>query len=479
MVGMRTEGGALDTVAVQALAANFAGHLLQPGHPGYEEARRVWNGHIDRRPAVIARCSGPADVLAAVRFAREHELPVAVRGGGHAIAGHAVTDGGIVVDLSAMTAVRVDPPARTARIEGGCLNSHLDRETQAFGLATTGGIVSHTGVTGLMLGGGIGHLQRAFGLTVDNVISCDVVTADGSLVVADAEHHPELLWGLRGGGGNFGVVTSTQLRLFPLGPTVLAGMLAWPIEEAPQVLRLLRDLAAEAPEALGMMGNLRRAPAVPALPSELHGRPIAALLLCYAGPVADGEELLRPVRAFGRPVLDTLGPKPYAAFQKALDPAFPHGRHYYWKSHKVATLSDEVIDLLAAHAAALTSPLSTVAIFTAGGAVARVPDDATAYAHRDARHDINIVAAWLPDDPDPDRHVTWVRDLFAALTPQSRGVYVNFTSDDSSERVREAAYGADKWRRLVALKSTYDPDNVFRFNANIPPERSARPHPGQ
>jgi FAD/FMN-containing dehydrogenase len=415
-------------------------------------------------------------VVAAIRFAREHDLPVAVRGGGHAVAGHAVIDGGLVVDLSPMTGVRVDPDERTVRLQGGCLNAHLDRETQAFGLATTGGIVSHTGVTGLTLGGGIGHLQRRFGLAVDNMVSCDVVTADGRTVVADAQRHPELFWGLRGGGGNFGVVTSMQLRLHPLGPTVLAGMIAWPLDQAAPVLRLLRDLADKAPDALGMMAHLRCAPALQTIPPELHGRPIIALMVCYAGPFADGEAVLRDLRRFGRPVLDTVGPKPYVTHQQALDPAFPHGRHYYWKSHKVTALSDGVIDVLAAHAPALTSPLSTIAVFTGGGAAARVPEDTTAYAHRDARHDINIVAAWLPADPDPDRHVAWVRALFAALTPHSSGVYVNFTSDDALQRVREAAYGPQKWRRLVVLKTTYDPANVFRFNANIPPQAE---HPGQ
>ncbi|MGE5764302.1 MAG: FAD-binding oxidoreductase [Mycobacterium leprae] len=286
-MGVRDDIAAFDSAAVEALATNFAGQLLQPGQPGYPEARRVWNGQIDRRPALISRCSGVADLIAAIRFAREHEVPVAVRGGGHAVAGHAVSDGGLVVDLSSMTGVRVDPVQRTVRLQGGCLNAHLDRETQAFGLATTSGIVSHTGVTGLTLGGGIGHLQRSLGVAVDNLVSADVVTADGRLVVADADRHSDLFWGLRGGGGNFGVVTSTQLRLHPLGPTVLAGLVAWPMEEAARVLRLLRDLAAEAPDALGMMGNLRCAPAVPAVPAELHGRPIVALLLCYAGPVTE------------------------------------------------------------------------------------------------------------------------------------------------------------------------------------------------
>jgi FAD/FMN-containing dehydrogenase len=455
--------------AVEALTANFAGRLLGPDDPGYEEARRIWNGHIDRRPALIAGCSGAADVVSAVRVAREHGLLAAVRGGGHAVAGHAICDGGIVIDLSAMTGARVDPRGSTIRLQGGCLNVHLDRESQAFGLATTSGFVSHTGVAGLTLGGGIGHLMRKFGLSIDNLVSCDVVTADGEVLVASDQEHPDLFWGLRGGGGNFGVVTSLEFRLHPLGPTVLAGMVAWPMDDGPKVLGLLRDLAAEAPDELGVMANLRLAPPLPVISQELHGQPIIALIVSYAGPIEEGEAVLRQLREFGTPVIDAVGPKPYVAHQKFFDPAVPHGLHYYWKSHRLPPLTDEVIDVITEHASAITSPLTTVPIFTQGGAVARVPDDATAYPHRDAAHDINIVAAWRPDDPEPTRHIDWVRAFFAALEPHSAGVYVNFTSDDPPERIREAAYGAKKWRRLMALKNQYDPTNFFRLNANIPP----------
>ncbi|MGH8901647.1 MAG: FAD-binding oxidoreductase [Egibacteraceae bacterium] len=462
-------GQGINKAAVEALAADFAGRLLRPGDQDYEPARRIWNGHIDRRPGLIAQCSGPADVVAAVRFAREHDVLASVRGGGHAVAGHALCDDGMVIDLSPMTGARVDPLGSTIRVQGGCLGAHLDRESQAFGLATTGGIVSHTGVAGLTLGGGIGHLMRKFGLAVDNLVSCDVVTADAALVVASEQEHPDLFWGLRGGGGNFGVATSFEFRLHPLGPTMLAGIVAWPMDDAPKVLGLLRDLAAEAPDELGVMANLRLAPPLPVFPEQLHGKPIIALIVCYAGPVEEGEEVLRRVRRFGAPVLDTVAPKPYTAHQKLIDPALPHGLHYYWKSHKLAPLGDQVIDLIIEHASRIASPLTTVPIFTQGGAVARVADDATAYAHRDAAHDINIVAVWRPDDPEPDRHVEWVRTFFAALTPHSKGVYVNFTNDDDSDRIREAAYGPAKWQRLTALKSKYDPTNFFRLNANIPP----------
>jgi len=459
----------LQAADIEDLRARFLGDLVQPGDPTYDDDRKIWNGQIDRRPAVLARCRGVADVIAAVRFARERDALVAVRGGGHAVAGHALCDDGIVIDLSLMTGSRVDPQARTIRVEGGCLNEHLDRESQAFGLATTSGIVSHTGVGGLTLGGGIGHLMRTFGLSIDNLLSCDVVTADGEFLVASAQENPDLFWGLRGGGGNFGIVTSFELQLHPLGPTVLAGMVMWPMDDAPQVLGFLRDFVAEAPDEVGIMGNLRLAPPLPIVPEEMHGKPIVAIVPMYAGTVEEGEKALEPIRRFGTPVLDTVAPKPYVAHQKMFDPALPHGRHYYWKSHKLGPLTDDVIEIVAQQAERITSPLTTVPVFTQGGAVARVPDDDSAFPNRVAAHDINIVAAWMPDDPDPERHIEWVRGFFAALEPHSRGVYVNFTSDDSNESVRSRAYSSEQWSRLVALKAKYDPTNVFRLNANIPP----------
>jgi FAD/FMN-containing dehydrogenase len=461
---------ALDQAAVDTLEADFLGDLVGPDDPAYDDARKVWNGHIDRRPALIARCRGVADVIAAVRFAREHDLLAAVRGGGHAVAGHALCDEGIVIDLSLMTGSRVDPLAQTIRVEGGCLNEHVDRESQAFGLAVTGGIVSHTGVAGLTLGGGIGNIMRKFGLTIDNLRSCDVVTADGELLVASDEENPDLFWGLRGGGGNFGIVTSFEFQLHPLGPTVLAGLLAWPMDDAPQVLRFLRDFTADAPDEIGLMGNLRLAPPLPVVPEELHGKPIVGLIPTYAGPVEEGEPAFRPLREeLPTPPVDTFVPKPYVMHQKMLDPTAPHGRHYYWKSHTLGPLTDEMIDVVAAQAAAITSPLSTVPLFTLGGAVARVPEDATAFPNRDAAHDINIVASWLPDDPEPDRHIEWVRGFYGALEPYSKGVYVNFTSDDTTERTKSAAYNPEQWQRLVSVKAKYDPTNFFRMNANIPP----------
>jgi FAD binding domain/Berberine and berberine like len=460
---------AIDTNAVDELGAAFLGELVQPGDPTYDEARKVWNGHVDRRPALIARCRGVADVMAAVRFAREHDLLTSVRGGGHAVAGHALADDGIVIDLSLMTGSRVDPLARTIRVEGGCLNEHVDRESQAFGLAVTGGIVSHTGIAGLTLGGGIGNLMRKFGLTIDNLRSCDVVTADGELVVASEQENSELFWGLRGGGGNFGIVTSFEFQLYPLGPTVLAGLLAWPMDDAPRVLRFLSDFTADAPDEIGLMGNLRLAPPLPVVPEELHAKPIVGLVPTYAGPVEEGEAAFRALQELPTPPVNTFVPKPYVTHQKMLDPTAPHGRHYYWKSHTLGPLTDEMIDVVVEQAAGITSPMSTVPIFTLGGAVARVPEDATAFPNRDAAHDINVAASWMPEDPDPDRHIEWVRRFFGALEPYSKGVYVNFTSDDAPERTRSAAYNPEQWRRLVSLKAKYDPTNFFRMNANIPP----------
>ncbi|HZD69664.1 MAG TPA: FAD-binding oxidoreductase [Actinomycetes bacterium] len=458
---------ALDRGAVEDLDRRLRGDVVTPGDPHYEQARAIWNGQITRRPALIARCAGTADVIEAVRFARQWELPTSVRGGGHAVAGHALCDGGLVIDLSPMTAVRVDPVARTAHAQGGCLGVHLDRETQVLGLAVTGGIVSHTGIGGLTLGGGIGHLMRKLGLAIDNLRSCDVVTADGQLLVASEDDHADLLWGLRGGGGNFGIVTSFKYQLHPVGPEMLAGLLVWPMGDAPAVLRGFRDYVAEAPDELGVMANLRLAPALPAIPQELHGRPIVALVACYAGPVDAGEQVVRPLRGLGKPALDAIGPKPYVAHQQMFDAAFPHGRHYYWKSHKLPPLSDDAIEVIVAHAAAVIWPYSSVPIYTQGGAVARVPGDATAYPSRDAAHDINIVAAWEPGDPEPDRHIAWVRDFWSALAPSSVGAYVNYLSDEP-DAVLASVYGRERYARLRALKRTYDPTNFFRFNQNIP-----------
>src|SRR6476660_135583 len=345
---------------VQQLRTNFVGPLLRPFDERYEEVRSIWNGAIRRRPALIASCTGTADVLAVLRFARDRGLDISVRGGGHAVAGHALCDGGVLIDLSPMTSVRVDPESRPpcARAGGGALWSHLDRETQALGLAVTGGIVTHTGIGGLTLGGGIGHLMRKLGLTIDNLLSCDVVTADGRLVVASEDAHEALFWGLRGAGGNFGIVTSFEYKVHPVGPTVLAGMLLYPLDQAAEVLAYFRDYVAQAPDEVGILGNLRLAPPLPVVPPALQGKPVVAMVVCYAGAIEDGEKEFKELRGFVTPVLDKIAPQPYLAHQAMFDAAFPHGRGYYWKSCALGPLSDEMINILIRQAEKTTSPFS-------------------------------------------------------------------------------------------------------------------------
>lgn len=464
------EGGEtiLAESSVEAFRSSLRGELLARGDAGYKPARKIWNGQITRQPGLIARCAGTADVMAAVQFARENDLLVSVRGGGHAVNGDALADGGLMIDLANMDAVRADPFKRTARVEGGCLWRAVDHEAQRFGLAVTGGVVSHTGVAGLTLGGGIGHLMRKYGLTIDSLLSCDVVTADGAFLVASEEENTELFWGLRGGGGNFGVVTSFEFQLHPLGPTVLAGMLVYPMAEAAELLQFLRDYIDEAPDEVGLVASLRLAPPVLAIPEELHGQPVIAVLLCYAGDIEEGEKAFLPIRQFRKPIVDSVVPKPYVAHQQLLDPSALHGWHYYWKSQKLPRLSDEIINIVVEHCSNITSKLSTVPIFTLGGVVPRVDATATAYPGRSAMHDINIAAGWLPDDPDPDRHIAWVRNFWSALEPHSAGIYVNFMSDETQDKVA-SAYGAETYARLVTLKNKYDPSNFFRLNQNIKP----------
>ena len=459
---------AIPADALTRLTADFAGSVVTPGMADYDDVRAIWNGDIDCHPAAIARCTGPADAQAAIRFAREHDVEVSVRGGGHAVAGHALVDDGLVIDLSPMTGVRVDPDIQTVRVAGGALWSHVDREAQVFGLAVTGGVVSHTGVGGLTLGGGIGHLMRKYGLTIDSLRSCDLITADGELLVVDEHHHPDLFWGLRGGGGNFGIVTSFEFDLHPAGPIMHSGLIAWSMTDAPQVLAFMRDFIDDAPDEIGLMANLRIAPPAPFIPEELHGTPIVALLACYVGPIDDGEHALAPLQQFGRPVIDALGAQPYVAFQRTVDASVPHGNRYYWKAWKLPHLTDDVIGLIVEHAAGIPTPLSAVPIFCQSGAVARVDDDATAYPHRQARHDINMLASWLPDDLEAKRHRQWARDFYDALEPHAQGTYVNFLSDESDDAVA-GVYGIGKLERLRALKTEFDPTNIFHHNANIAP----------
>ena len=445
------------------------GELLLPTSPGYDTARAIWNGAIDRRPACIARCTGVADVVAAVRFARERDLLVSVRSGGHGVGGHSLCEGGLLIDLSPMKAVRVDPAGRTARAEAGVLWGELDRETQLFGLATVGGIVTHTGIAGLTLGGGIGRLMRKHGATVDNLLSADVVTAQGELVTASEEENPDLFWAIRGGGGNFGIVTSFEYRLHPVGPIVLAGPVFHSLEDAPEVLRFYRDFIAAAPDELTTIFELSVAPTVPFLPEDVHGKPVVMVGSCYAGSPDDGAEVVRPLKEFGRPLADLLDPKPYTALQSMFDPFVPHGWHRYWKSVELPPLTDGAIDTLVEHAAAFTSPRSYCIVFQLGGALARVREDETAFSQRDAAHNVNVNAVWTEDDPEAERHIAWAQGFFDGLQPHAGGrVYVNFLGDEGQARVR-AAYGERTYERLARLKRTYDGTNFFCSNQNIRP----------
>ena len=461
------ETGRIDAGHFAELRSRFRGALLRPGEEGYDEARRIWNGAIDRRPALVARTAGADDVAAALRFAREAELPVSVRGGGHAVAGHAVIDGGVMIDLSLMKAIAVDPAARTARAAGGVLWGELDRATQQFGLATTGGLISHTGVAGLTLGGGLGHLMRKHGLTVDNLLSADLVTADAESLHVDAETEPELFWGLRGGGGNFGIATALEYRLHPVGPLALGGPVFWPLADAPEVLRFLRDFAPEAPDELGITMSMMLAPPLPFLPREQFGQPVLSLVLVWSGDPAEGERALAPLRRLGAPIADAVSLAPYVFLQSMLDGGAPHGRHYYWKSHRLPVLSDGVIDVFMERMATMTSPFTQIQGWAMGGAVTQVAPGATAVGARENGFDISFITGWPPADPNGERHKAWARDSWDALRADSAGVYANFISDEGAAGVR-SAYG-DRLERLTALKDRYDPENVFRMNANIPP----------
>jgi FAD binding domain/Berberine and berberine like len=458
----------LDRTALRILRASFRGELVRPGDPAYDENRRVWNGSIDRYPALIARCSGVADVVAIVQFARDTGLEVAVRGGGHSFPGLSACDGGLVIDLGAMKGIRVDPERRTARVQAGVLWGELDRETQAFGLATTGGIVTHTGVAGLTLGGGIGWLQRKLGLTIDRLLSAKVVTADGELLKASHTEHPDLFWGLRGAGGNFGVVTEFEFRLDPVGPTVLAGPIFWPIEESPRLMRFYRDWIAEAPDELMTIVVHRKAPPLDFVPKELHGKLVVSVACCYAGSIEEGEKALRPLKTFGSPVLDACEPKPYVSHQAMFDPSFPHGWWYYIRACDVAELSDEVIDITVDHSMRIGSPRTAFPIWQLGGALARVDDDETAFNGRSAGHTFNI-SGITETREGFDEEREWSRNFWSALEPHHTSVYVNFLMDQGEEGIRQA-YGPDKYDRLKALKRRWDPDNFFRLNQNIPPD---------
>lgn len=448
--------------------SRLLGEVLRPGDAGYDTARKLWNGAIDRRPALIARCRSAREVSAAVRFAADNRLLLAVRGGGHSIPGWSVCEGGVMIDLSPMKAVRVDAKARRADVEPGVVLKEFDASAQRHGLATPGGEISHTGVAGLTLGGGIGWLSRMHGLACDNLVEAEVVLADGSIVVASETSEPDLFWALRGGGGNFGVVTRFTFALHPVEPMV-AGFVLYPAAQAVEVLSHFEAVTRSAPDEVSVSAALVSAPPAPFVPAELHFQPVVGLAACYVGPVDRGRRALESVRRFGRPVVDTFSVQPYTAIQQWFDGGVPHGLHYHCRSEWLRPLAADALGALAEGAASATSPMSQVLLRHMGGATARVSPEATAFRFRDARHILTIAAAWAPDDARADHHRQWCRDTWAALRPHSAGgAYVNQLVDEDPERTREA-YGAATWDRLVLVKRRYDPSNLFRMNQNINP----------
>jgi FAD/FMN-containing dehydrogenase len=452
---------------IEAFEKGLNGALLFPGSAAYEDARRLWNGMIDKRPALIARCTATSDVMTAVNFARERNLPLAVRGGGHNIAGNAICDDGLVIDLTGMKAVNVDPAGRRASVGGGALLADFDAAAQVHGLGVPLGINSTTGVGGLALGGGFGWLSRKFGLTIDSLEWAEVVTAAGEAVRASASEHADLFWAIRGGGGNFGVVTRFGFRLHQVGPDLLSGLIVYPLAEASAVLRRYRDFASKAPDELSVWTLMRMAPPLPFLPEETHGKGIVALALLYAGDPAQGAKLIEPLRGFGTVLGEHVGVQPYVAWQRAFDPLLAPGARNYWKSHNFLGLEDGLFDALLKHAVALPSPQCEILFAAIGGAASRPSPDSSAYAQRDARFVMNVHGRW--EDPALDGEcMAWARNVFKSAEPfATGGVYVNFMTEDEGNRVK-AAYGRN-YERLAQVKSIYDPENLFRGNQNIKP----------
>jgi FAD/FMN-containing dehydrogenase len=451
---------------VSELKRHVRGALLQPGETPFDEARSVWNAMIDRRPAVIVQPAGVSDVVACVNVARDHGVPLSIKGGGHNIAGLAVCDGGLMLDLSQLRGVKVDTSARMARAEPGCLLGDVDRETQAHGLAAVLGFVSATGCAGLTLGGGFGYLTRRFGWTSDNLAAVELVTADGRVVRASEDEHPDLFWGLRGGGGNFGVVTSFEYKLHPVGPEVFAGAIAWRGEEAASVLELYQSVVAQAPRELTCIAGLRLAPPAPWLAKEVHGKPIVALFVCYSGRLEDAEKLLAPIKRFGTPVGDILQPRTYVAQQSLLDATQPKGRRYYWKSEYLRSFESGLFSRAIEQASRIVSPHSAILVFPVDGAMNELPEDHSAVGNRDARAVLNVAGAW--DGPAGDEaNIEWARSAWRDLRQFSTGgTYVNFLTEEEGEDRTRAAYRGN-YARLAQLKAAWDPGNVFRANKNI------------
>jgi len=435
----------------------------------YDEACAIWNGMIDKRPALVVQPQGAADVIECVNFARKGNVPLSVRGGGHNIAGTAIAEGGLMIDHTPRKGVHVDTERGVIRIEPGCNWGDADRETQLHGLVVPGGIVSHTGVAGFTLGGGFGWASRKYGLASDNLLSADIVTAEGELIRVSETKHPDLFWALRGGGGNFGIVTSFEFRACPLGPEVMAGIVFYPMDQAREVISLYREITQSAPDDLCCLLIMRMAPPMPFLPQEVHGTPVVGIATCYAGPIEDGAKAVKPIKDFGIPLGDTIAPKPFTAFQAMLDAGVPFGRRYYWKSDYFAALDPAMDDVLIEHANAIQSPYSAIFLMHLAGQISRVGETSTAAGSRNAQFILNIQGAW-DDKSKDDRNVTWAREFWQAARPYSMGsTYVNFLTEDAdAARVREA-YGGESHDRLVKLKTKYDPGNLFCSNQNIAP----------
>jgi FAD/FMN-containing dehydrogenase len=457
----------IDDATIQQLETDFGGQLLTSDSPEYDEARELFNAMIDRRPALIARCSGVSDVMAAVRLARERGLEIAIHGGGHSAPGHSMCDGGLVVDVSPMKGVRVDPAARTAWAQAGLNWGEVDRETQAFGLAVTGGRVPSTGVAGLTVGGGSGWIERKYGFTVDSLVSVELVTADGRFVKASEDENPELFWALRGAGGNFGVVTAFEFRLHEVGPIVYGGMLLFGVEAAPDLMKAYRGFIEEAPDEICGACAVLCAPPEEFVPEPVRGKPVFGVICCYVGPPEAGERAFAPLKEWG-PALDMTGPIPYAAVQRLIEPGNLPGRRQYWKAGFLREMSDEAIATFISRAIDVSSPFTQCVMLPIGGAIARVPEDATPLSYRDAKWNYHLLSQW-EDPADDERNIEWTRAFDRALGSYAEdGVYVNFLSD-LPENVLEASFGPEKYARLVAVKDEWDPENVFALNANVKP----------
>ena len=459
----------LDAQALTTFTETVRGEVLTPEDPGYDEARAIWNGLIDRRPALIVQCSGAADVVDAVNFAREHGLDLSIKAGGHNVAGNAVNDGGIVLDLSQMRGVHVDPDTSTVRVQGGATWGDADRESQLFGLAVPGGVVSTTGVAGLTLHGGLGHLRRKHGLSIDSLVSVDIVTADGQFRKASATENEDLFWAVRGAGSNFGVVTSFEFQAYPVGPMVFVGATFYPLEEAATVLSGWRDFMATAPEELSSLAICWSIPPAPPFPPEVHGTPIVAVAAAYIGPLDEGERVVQPLRELAEPVVDASGPWPWLGLQSGFDAIFPKGELRYWKSRSVGELSDEVIAEIIELADRRPTPQTDISIWHHGGAMSRVAESETAYGGRDVPFLVTAEASWT-DPAQNDEAIGWAREVFDAMGRYTTGrVYLNFPGlGEEKEELARAGYG-ENYDRLAELKAKYDPDNLFRMNINIPP----------